>query len=124
MPKLTAVALLCLLAALTACSSGWAPGNGYYVEFGACESEPLGDRATPTPEQWQPTVTPTPTQTAKWCVVTTGGDRLRVRTGPGTGWPSTSSISDGTSVTYTDERDGWYFIGDGWVAGWLLVCNG
>jgi uncharacterized protein YgiM (DUF1202 family) len=126
MSKLTALAgALFLLCALAGCSSGWATGNGYYVEFGACESQPLGDRPTVTAEHWPtpdaPTATATPAQpSGVICVVVASGG-LNVRNRPN--GMIVDGVRNGDMVVVLEEDDDWRKIQKGWVHGDYLVCD-
>jgi uncharacterized protein YgiM (DUF1202 family) len=115
---LTLLAAAGVLVALTACTVASAP-IGYRVEFGACESVPLAERATPTPEYMTPT--PGPVET---CTVIASG-WLNVRATPN--GKITGYVRAGATVNNIREQRDWMQINEDpaeWVAGWLVECDG
>lgn len=57
---------------------------------------------------------------------TVTGNRVNVRTGPGTNFPVVTQVNKGDVVTLKDQAFGWYRVvlsdgtTTGWIAGWLL----
>lgn len=56
---------------------------------------------------------------------TVTGNRVNVRTGPGTNFPVITQVNKGEMVTLRDQAFGWYKVTlkdgtTGWIAGWLL----
>lgn len=90
-------------------------------EFGAVEYVPVEENVVVTgPLQPEAGVPTTVTGTA-----TVNGNRVNVRTGPGTNYPVITQVNMGDVVTLRDQAFGWYKVTlqdgtTGWIAGWLL----
>lgn len=90
-------------------------------EFGAVEYVPVEETAVITgPLQPEAGVPAGVTGTA-----TVNGNRVNVRTGPGTNYPVITQVNKGDVVTLRDQAFGWYKVTmrdgtTGWIAGWLL----
>lgn len=74
-----------------------------------------------------PGVTPTAgVSTTVSGTATVTGNRVNVRTGPGTNFPVVTQVNSGDTVTLKDQAFGWYKVvlsdgtTTGWIAGWLL----
>lgn len=62
------------------------------------------------------------TQTATSGTLKVTGGKVNVRSGPGTNYQSVGTAEKGKSYTYTDSKNGWYFIAlskynSGWIIG-------
>lgn len=74
-----------------------------------------------------PGITPTAgTTTTVSGTVTVTGNKVNVRTGPGTNFPVVTQVNKGAVVTLKDSAFGWYKVvlsdgsTTGWIAAWLL----
>lgn len=74
-----------------------------------------------------PGLTPTAgVSTAVTGTATVTGNRVNVRSGPGTNFPVVTQVNRGDVVTLRDQAFGWYRVvlsdgsTTGWIAGWLL----
>lgn len=78
-----------------------------------------------------PGITPTAgTSMAPAGTATVTGNRVNVRTGPGTNFPVVAKVNKGDVVTIKDSAFGWYKVvlpdgnTTGWIASWLLDVTG
>jgi hypothetical protein len=61
---------------------------------------------------------------------TVTGNKVNVRTGPGTNFPVVTQVNKGDTVTLRDQAFGWYRVvlsdgsTTGWIASWLLSVGG
>jgi hypothetical protein len=77
-----------------------------------------------------PTIEHAPTDSARLCVLALDyGETLRVRSGPGLEYAQVGTLRGGEFVPvigaeWSSAGDLWYQIAQGWIAGWLVVCEG
>jgi hypothetical protein len=102
---------------------------GQFEVTTASAAEGLAAGTAPAPSNV--TVTPGVTPTAGTSMGVSGmamvtGNKVNVRTGPGTNFPVVTQVNKGDSVTLKDQAFGWnkVVLSDGnttgWIAGWLL----
>lgn len=107
--------------------------GGQFEVTTASAAEELAAGTAPAPSNVvvTPGVSPTAgTSMGVSGMATVTGNRVNVRTGPGTNFPVITQVNSGDTVTLKDQAFGWnkVVLSDGnttgWIAGWLLSTGG